>query len=373
MRGPEAQEIDRELERTVRRRAVALTQWMGRCGVQKPEVAEVLGISPRTLGAWTGGWRKDRLKRKEIGRRAYRADRVEQEAIVAMLGVVGAGVSVRELQNLFPKASRRELTAILEGYRDDWTARHQKVVMALRWRRPGSVWAMDFTDPPRPIDGRYPKILVVRDLASGYQILALPSPEATAEVVQKALVPVFNEHGAPLVLKSDNGSHFTAHEIRDLIGKQGIFHLVSPPGTPAYNGAVEAGIGSLKTRAHFESARHERPDGEWICDDIEKARLRANDEGRPRGFEGDSPALMWYERSRVSFLEREEFRQHVARRELEARSERGCLPGMPVFPREQNSIDRVSISRACVALGYLSYRRRRIPVRISDLKRRKIS
>jgi hypothetical protein len=108
-----------------------------------------------------------------------------------------------------------------------------------------------------------------------------------------AVEAVLKEVDAPLVLKSDNGSHFTGEEMRGLLDRRGIVHLVSPPGTPRYNGAVEAGIGSLKTRSHLEAARQDRP-GQWTCDDVEKARLQANDNGRPRGFEGDSPGQVWY-------------------------------------------------------------------------------
>jgi hypothetical protein len=33
------------------------------------------------------------------------------------------------------------------------------------------VWAIDFAEPPQPIDGSYTRLLAVRDLGSGYQLL----------------------------------------------------------------------------------------------------------------------------------------------------------------------------------------------------------
>ena len=55
--------------------------------------------------------------------------------------------------------------------------------------------------------------------------------------------------GAPLVLKTDNGTHFTAESVELLLREHGITRLLSPPYLPAYNGACEAGHGSVKTRA----------------------------------------------------------------------------------------------------------------------------
>ena len=64
-------------------------------------------------------------------------------------------------------------------------------------------------------------------------------------------------HGPPLVVKSDNGSVFGAPAMETLLHDFGVLHLFSPPGTPSYNGAIEAGIGSLKARSEAHAARHD--------------------------------------------------------------------------------------------------------------------
>lgn len=340
--------------------------------VTKEQVAGLLGLSERTIRDWAAGWTKDRLKSGPTGRRAYMPDDGERQAIISMLGEAGPRASVEELQELFPKASRRGLAAILGGFRDDWTKKNEKVVTALRWKGTGRIWAWDFTETPTPVEGRYPYLLVIRDLASGYVLLALPCREAKEAIAKDAIEALLREADAPLVLKSDNGSCFTGNEIRKLLAARGIVHLVSPPWTPAYNGAIEAGIGSLKARAHVESARQDRP-GQWTCDDVEKARMQANDHGRPRGHEGDSPGVMWYEREAVYDNERDDFRVKVEEMRQEARRERGFFPTVTLDRKSEDAIDRVAISRACVALGYLTYRRRRIPLRISDLKKANVS
>jgi len=61
-----------------------------------------------------------------------------------------------------------------------------------------------------------------------------------------------------------------------------VFALLSPPRLPRYNGAVEAGNGSVKTRVRQEAARHGRI-GCWTSDDLEAARLQANLTARPWG------------------------------------------------------------------------------------------
>jgi transposase InsO family protein len=61
---------------------------------------------------------------------------------------------------------------------------------------------------------------------------------------------LFLEHGAPLVLKSDNGSGFIAEAMRDFLARSQVPPLYSPPYTPEYNGAVKAG-----SRARWTSAR----------------------------------------------------------------------------------------------------------------------
>ncbi len=78
----------------------------------------------------------------------------------------------------------------------------------------GSVWAMDFTDPEVAIEGGYDRVLVVRDLASGTTLSTLATRGEIVRDVRAELERLFQEHGAPLVLKSDNGSPLVAKMCR---------------------------------------------------------------------------------------------------------------------------------------------------------------
>ena len=65
------------------------------------------------------------------------------------------------------------------------------------------------------------------------------------------------------VVKTDNGSHFMASKVREPLAVTNITHLLSPPMTPRYNGAQEASIGSLKTRAMHIAAAKVLPACRW--------------------------------------------------------------------------------------------------------------
>jgi transposase InsO family protein len=286
-----------------------------------------------------------------------------RDTIVAMFHLMGPGVGLRTLQAMFPETARRELEDLHRRYRDVHLTRTSMLVHVLRWRKAGSVWAMDFTEPPTPIEGAYVKILVVRDLSSGKTLLSLPVEAETSKSVRDALVALFVEYGVPLVIKSDNGSPFVAEETENLLTEWRVLQLLSPPGTPEYNGACEAGIGGLKTRAHHESARNDRP-GEWTCDDVEAARLMANQTGRPWGALGLTPDQAWSQRRPIWEEDRKKLQELVMHYAEEARGDQGYLPGIDLGPAARAAVHRVAISRALVALGILEVRRRRIPLAI---------
>src|SRR5262249_5982351 len=156
-----------------------------------------------------------------------------------------------------------------------WQQRRRRLLHILHWRKAGTVWAIDFAEPPLPVDGRFAYLLAVRDLASGAQLLWMPMADQTAGTAIARLEALFREHGAPLVLKSDNGSAFIAEDLATLLAQWQVWHLRSPREWPEYNGACEAGIGSMKTRTHHEATRRGMP-GQWSSDDVEAARLQAN-------------------------------------------------------------------------------------------------
>lgn len=372
-RGPFAQERRLDMERTVRMSAVAFLRWECSSGSSSTEAAHLLHIAPSTLGAWRRRWNSDRLKSKARGPRIVPIKDFDRELLMALFHVAGPGVSLATLRELFSDQPRAALEDLLTRYRRLHAGKHKVCLSLLRWHRPGSVWAMDFTQPPLPVDGLYPYVFLVRDLASGMQLLALPAPSRELKHVSDALRVLFATQGAPLVLKSDN--EFNAHyvsrfgdddhtkarfQLASLLDEYGVTALLSPPYFPRYNGSIEAGIGSFKHRAHLEAARHCHP-LEWNCNDVESARLQANESSKPWGHYCDTPDIAWIERTPLSTLDRDSFRTSVALYEQELRQEQQqqLLEGLPLGPKDIASIRRVAICRALVKHGFLSVRRKR--------------
>ena len=128
------------------------------------------------------------------------------------------------------------------------------------------------------------------------QLLWQPVKAATGDEAARALAGLFATHGAPLVLKSDNGSHFTCDVVQDLLARHDVACLFSPPHWPQFNGGIEAGIHALKDRTAARAARSGHP-GEWSWDDVAAARWEANAFAAAPGGTGACPADIWATRT----------------------------------------------------------------------------
>lgn len=106
-------------------------------------------------------------------------------------------------------------------------------------------------DVTSSIEGIYTRLLVVRDLASGYVLVAIPALEESAAFVLHVLESLFRWFGPPLVLKSDNGGPFIADEVKAFLRARG--GRIPAPGLPATTARSKPGS------ARSGSARSGRP------------------------------------------------------------------------------------------------------------------
>ena len=350
-RGPASQQERRAKEHLVRRSARGFARWVEQHFETTTEgAASAVGIARSTLGRW-----QERAAARPRGRPAVRVDRLTRREILTVIRAEGA-IGVPALQARFPGVARRELEHIRR--RCTWAQRlFAPKSLCLSWTMAGSVWAMDHSKAPAPIDGEFRDFLAVRDLSSHEQLEALPTLNVGATEVVQTLARLFRVHGAPLVIKIDNGSGFIAIEVELLCASEGVLILRSPPYTPSYNGSVEAGNGSMKTRAERRAAAQGRP-GCWTTDDLEHARLQANATALPHGPRGPTPDEAWASRKPITPELRaamhERYRFHVAALAAEMGIAKEVSPSKADLAR----IDRAAIASALADLDLLNYRRR---------------
>jgi transposase InsO family protein len=357
-RGAEGQRARREQELAARWLLVDYVDRAGLQGASIKEAAGRVGVATSTLVAWVRRRELDHLDAKPLGPHAKRCDRATRAEILELLRELGPKVGLPTLEALFPDVAHRELEDLKRRWDRAWARGNMVTVHTLRWTEAGSVWAMDYTTPPRPVDGVFPYVLSVRDLASGRQLAAMPVVAATARTTIDVLTLLFSTHGTPLVIKSDNGSHFTADDVLRALERARVVHLLSPPRMPSYNGSCEAGIGGLMTRAFHEAARHGHPE-ELTSDDVEAARVAGNATLRPWGPRGPTPDQSWAARCPLGDDRRHALGEHLERLERELRAVRDLGDG-ELDKRTHASLRREVIRRALVALGSLEIRRRRI-------------
>ena len=315
-----------------------------------------MGVARTTLPSWGDRDLSGTCVRAR-GRRARHAGCAERGEILALLESEGTGLGIPELQRRFSGVARRELEELRARRAYALRRRGQSSLFSLAWASPGSVWAANFTNTPSRVDGQLAKLSLVRDLASQSQLLAMPSTGESAEEVDLALSQLFAEHGAPLVLKLDNGPGYVAERTRELCARHGVLMLYSPPYTPSYNGSCEAGGGSVKNRAaRFASARA-RPDA-WTSDDVEAARLQANACVRVGGPRGPTPDQLWAARRTIASCERARFHDAYRDQQAHVRTQTGFDENVTLSRADQAMIDRRAIPKALTQLGYLELRRR---------------
>ena len=350
-RGPGHQQKQRDEELLARRRAAEASRRLFDLGWNWPRIADLFQVAGRTLRHWCCQL-LDRVRSAcPLGRPVVRSPREQRNEVIHFLDEFGPQIGVPTLRECFPAMCRAELDDLLKRYRRVWREQNREPLRILHWLVPGRVWAIDYAEPPAPIDGHHSYLLAVRDLATGMPLLWRPVEAATATHAADALAGLFAEHGPPLVLKSDNGGHFTGGAVPALLAAHQVEHLLSPPYWPRYNGSVEAGIHALKDRTAARAARAGHP-GYWTWDDAAGALCEAADLARPHGPNGPSPAAFWQARTPIRADERTAF--------LAAVEQQIACETTAKEVWSEREMARAAIRLALEERGYLHYRRRRI-------------
>ena len=357
--GEVQQQPQREAEQHARQHAARTGQRLCDLGWLWREVADLFHVAGRTLRQWCHDLLHPFRPPCTLGRPRVRSSRDERNRVIHFLDEYGPGIGVPSLRDCFPKMPRVELEDLLKRYRRVWRERHRVPLRVLTWPVVGRVWAIDYAEPPQPINGRYSYLLAARDLASGMQLLWQPVEAATGEHAARAMATLFATYGAPLVLKSDNGSHFTCDKVQGLLRANQVEFLFSPPHWPRYNGGIEAGIHSLKDRTLAHAARAGRS-AQWTTEDTLAALHEMNEIARPHGENAPSPEQAWRVRTAINSSERDTFAENVAKWLDGERKQGNACETETNGVWSQREMAREAIRHALEECGYLHYQRRRI-------------
>lgn len=199
----------------------------------------------------------------------------------------------------------------------------------MSWPVPGAVWAIDGTwlDQPVPPLGR--RALIVVEMHSR-QVLCLRSvPGERAVAAEQVLADLIAQHGAPLVLKLDNGSAFTARRFRRFCWQHGILLLHSPVRRPSYNGTCEVS-------------------GRWAKGRAAAAWQARSGAGALTQADLDAAATYRGTMPRIDPECRRHFQQLVAQHLTLVAQRRGLVLGPSLRDHARRSLDRVAIRRALI-------------------------
>jgi len=178
--------------------------------------------------------------------------------------------AIIKLAKEYGRYGYRRITALLNN--DGWRVNHKRVERIWRreglkvpqkqpkrrrlWLNDGScirlkpeyknhVWSYDFVFE-RTSDGRAMKILnVIDEYSRECLAIHIGRQMKSTEILYK-LSELFVTHGVPDYIRSDNGSEFTATEIRKWLIRLGVKTLFIEPGSPWENGYIESFNGKLR-------------------------------------------------------------------------------------------------------------------------------
>ncbi|MBS7668142.1 IS3 family transposase [Croceicoccus gelatinilyticus] len=115
----------------------------------------------------------------------------------------------------------------------------------LRPQYRGHVWSYDFV-ADRTHDGKAFRMLTVIDEHSRECLAIHVQRKLRSDDVLAVLTDLFQRHGPPDHIRSDNGAEFTANAVRDWLGRIGVKTLYIEPGSPWENGYNESFNGKLR-------------------------------------------------------------------------------------------------------------------------------
>ena len=189
------------------------------------------------------------------------------QRIAAELAARGvAQISHTSVYRLFRRHGVATRTYHPVGRRDGIRYRRQRV------RAPNWTWHVDFAGPSEDSDGVTRSLVVVVDSHSRMLLALDVVTGQTSEAVEGVLARLFEQHGPPRVLVSDNGRAFAPakpgqdHRFGRFLAGHGVEHRRSKPYYPQTNGKAEAMVKTVEREMLAHLGRC--PGGTWRWSDV---------------------------------------------------------------------------------------------------------
>jgi putative transposase len=190
----------------------------------------------RRRGRWDTEELKERIRELALGHASFGYRR-----ITAVLRRQGWRVNPKRVYRLYRQMDLQRPTR-RKGCRG---VKRPVAFMPTEAQAPGQVWAIDFIED-KLVSGRRLRILNVLDLCSRYALDSLVEHSLTGELAARHLERLFLSHGAPRVLRRDQGPEFESRVFKKLLRTWRIKDEPVPKGQPFDNGHVESFNGSLR-------------------------------------------------------------------------------------------------------------------------------
>jgi len=215
---------------------------MQRYGIAQRRACTVLGVQRTTIRHCLKRTRDEERLRGDITRLAGRYGRYGYRRITAMLHAEGWRINHKRVERIWrqeglkvpqkqPKRGRL--------YLDDGSC------IRLRPCWENHVWSYDFVSE-RLADGSKIRMLTVIDEYSRRCLAIRVERQLKSDDVLDVLSDLFLIHGLPDYIRSDNGSEFTAHMLREWLKGLNVKTAYIEPGSPWENGFNERFNGSLR-------------------------------------------------------------------------------------------------------------------------------
>lgn len=250
-------------------------------------------------------------------------------------------IGLPRLRAAIPGLPKNATAAFLKRLKRVRGRRRRRWWRVLQWLVRGAVWAIDGTWFDRPVGDHGRRALVVVELHSRSTLCVESVPGERAAAVIACLRRLITLHGAPLVLKADNGSAFVAKCLARFCRRHGITLLHSPVRRPRWNGTCEVSGRWAKRRA--EAAARARGSDVLCQVDLDAAVT----------FTGTMP--------RIDDALREHFLGVVAEQLAIVAAEQGLALGDHLQDHQHRSLGRVAAQRALQQCHILTIRGREYP------------